>query len=292
MLLILSEFTSQTVMAPGTVTPVAPSCINIPTMKGCHAQDYRSKRYPHTASLTAHRYTQTRRHLCTCLNRGSRQRVSLPTQIAACQTLASKSGYTVPDSHVFTDEMSGTTLARPGLQQVRDLITRRAIAALVVYDPDRLSRNLGHQLLMTEQAEKAGVALLIVSHPLEHGPEGWLFFQMRGALAEYERAKILERMKRGAVGRIQAGHPWGGSVPLGYRYVPAPHGGHWEIDAEEAALVRRIFQLCVEGVPTRRIALILTSEHIPTPADRDPKRSGLANRLARESGAINRSAKY
>src|SRR4029453_18749917 len=86
---------------------------------------------------------------------------SLPSQIAACQTLASKSGYTVPDSHVFTDEMSGTTLARPGLQQVRDLITRRAIAALVVYDPDRLSRNLGHQLLMAEQAEKAGVALLI-----------------------------------------------------------------------------------------------------------------------------------
>src|SRR5262245_31529177 len=50
---------------------------------------------------------------------------------------------------------------------------------------------------MAEQAEKAGVALLIVSHPLQHGPEGWLFFQMRGALAEYERAKILERMKRG-----------------------------------------------------------------------------------------------
>jgi site-specific DNA recombinase len=60
-----------------------------------------------------------------------------------------------------------------------------------------------------------------------------------------------------------------------------PHGGHWEIDAEEAALVQRIFQLCVEGVPTRRIALILTIEHIPTPADRDPKRSGLANRLGK-----------
>jgi site-specific DNA recombinase len=66
---------------------------------------------------------------------------------------------------------------------------------------------------------------------------------------------------------------------LGYRYIPVPHGGYWEIDAEEADLVRRIFQLCVEGVPTRRIALILTSEHVPTPADRDPKRSGLANRL-------------
>jgi site-specific DNA recombinase len=206
---------------------------------------------------------------------------SIPTQIEACQRLAQHEGYLVPQDYLIKDEGSGTTLERPGLCLLRKLVRTNIVAAIIVYDPDRLSRNLGHQLLLAEEAEKAGIKLLIVSHPLEQGPEGWLFFQMRGALAEYERAKILERMKRGAVGRIQAGHPWGGSVPLGYRYIPAPHGGHWEIDAEEAALVRRIFQLCVEGMPTRRIALILTSEHSPTPADRDPKRSGLANRLGK-----------
>lgn len=204
---------------------------------------------------------------------------SLPTQIDACQLLLKREGYQVPEPYIFSDDTTGKTLERPGLQALRKLVRTQAIAAFAVYDPDRLSRNLGHQLLLAEEAEKAGIALCIVSHPLEQGPEGWLFFQMRGALAEYERAKILERMKRGAIGRIQAGHPWGGSVPLGYRYVTAPHAGHWEIDAEEAALVQRIFQLCVEGVPTRRIAVILTSEHIPTPADRDPKRSGLANRI-------------
>src|SRR5215475_2414208 len=67
---------------------------------------------------------------------------SLPSQIAACQALASQSGYTVPDGHIFTDELSGATLARPGLQQMRALITQRAIGAVIVYDPDRLSRNL------------------------------------------------------------------------------------------------------------------------------------------------------
>jgi site-specific DNA recombinase len=67
--------------------------------------------------------------------------------------------------------------------------------------------------------ERAGVKLLIVSHPLEQGPEGWLFFQMRGAIAEYERAKILERLKRGLIGRAQAKHTSGGNVPLGYRYI-------------------------------------------------------------------------
>ena len=82
-----------------------------------------------------------------------------------------------------------------------------------MYDPDRLSRNLGHQLLLAEEFERVSVKLLIVSHPLEQGPEGWLFFQMRGALAEYERAKTLERTRRGLVGRIQAGHPHGGGCP-------------------------------------------------------------------------------
>jgi len=142
---------------------------------------------------------------------------SIATQIEACQALAKREGYTVPESYVLIDDLSGTTMERPGLRQLRELIQTHAITAIIVYDPDRLSRNLGHQLLLAEELEQAGVTLLIVSHPLERGPEGWLFFQMRGALAEYERAKILERTARGRLGRAKAGHTWGGQVPLGVR---------------------------------------------------------------------------
>src|SRR5919108_2381970 len=142
---------------------------------------------------------------------------SIPTQIEACQQLAAAEGYRVPESHVLIDEgISGTTMDRPGLRTLRDLVNTKAIAAVVVHDPDRLSRNLGHQLLLAEEFERASVKLLIVSHPMEQGPEGWLFFQMRGALAEYERAKTLERTRRGKIGRAKAGHPPGGQVPLGY----------------------------------------------------------------------------
>jgi site-specific DNA recombinase len=119
---------------------------------------------------------------------------SIPTQIDACQQLAMREGYTVPEAYVLIDDgISGTTMERPSLRKLRDLGNARAIMAAIVYDPDRLSRNLGHQLLLAEEFERANVMLLIVSHPLEQGPEGWLFFQMRGALAEYERAKNLER---------------------------------------------------------------------------------------------------
>ena len=50
---------------------------------------------------------------------------------------------------------------RPNLRKLRDLVNTRAITAAIIYDPDRLSRNLGHQLLLAEEFERAGVKLLI-----------------------------------------------------------------------------------------------------------------------------------
>jgi site-specific DNA recombinase len=194
---------------------------------------------------------------------------SIPTQIEACQQLATREGYTVPEAYVLIDEgISGTTMDRPSLRKLRDLVNARAIMAAIVYDPDRLSRNLGHQLLLAEELERCEVKLLIVSHPLEPSPEGWMFFQMRGALAEYERAKLLERTRRGKVGRIQAGYAWGSGVPFGYRYVGEPRKGRWDVDDEEAAIVRRIFTMCINGMATRGIATQFTAERLPTPSER------------------------
>jgi site-specific DNA recombinase len=149
---------------------------------------------------------------------------SIPTQIEGCQKLADREGYTVPETHVLIDEgLSGTTMDRPALRRLRELVQTQAIAAAIVYDPDRLSRNLGHQLLLLEEMDRAGVTLLIVSHPMEQGPEGFMLFQMRGIFAQYEHAKTRERAQCGRHGRAQAGHVWGGQVPLGYRAIREPH---------------------------------------------------------------------
>ena len=150
--------------------------------------------------------------------------------------------------------ISGTTMDRPNLRKLRDLVNTKAIMAAIVYDPDRLSRHLGHQLLLAEELGRTGVKLLIVSHPVEQGPEGGLFFQMRVALAEYEWAKILARLKRGLVGRAKAGHFSDGAVAFGYRYIRAECGGRWEIDGDETAVMRRVFRLCLEGLPTCPVA--------------------------------------
>ena len=172
---------------------------------------------------------------------------SLPTQIEACQTLARQEGYSVPDTHVFVDDYTGTSLNRPQFTKLRDLVYQRLMHAVIAYDLDRLSRKLAHQLLLSDEFEQAGVALHIVTMPDgAKTPEAQLLANVRGIIAEYERAKILERTARGRTGRAHAGHVPAGPSPLGYIYVRHPDkGAHYEIHPEEMSLVQRIFRLCV-----------------------------------------------
>ncbi len=196
---------------------------------------------------------------------------SLPTQIEACQAMAQQEGYTVPDTHTFIDDYTGTSLNRPQLTHLRDLARQWLVHAIFVYDLDRLSRKLAHQLLLSEEFEQAGVALRIVTMPDgAKTPEAQLLANVRGIIGEYERAKILERTARGRRGRAQAGHVPYGRRTFGYRYVKhGEKGAHYDVDPEEAALVQRIFRLCVtEGLSVYAIAERLTTEDIPTPKDR------------------------
>jgi len=158
-------------------------------------------------------------------------------------------------------------------------VRQRLVQAVLVHDLDRLSRKLAHQLLLSDEFEQAGVALRIVTMPDgAKTPETQLLSNVRGIIAEYERAKILERCTRGRFGRAKAGHVPPGRRTLGYNYVRhADKGAHYEVHPEEAALVQRIFHLYVTGgLSQDAIAALLTAESIPTPGERRP---GPARRL-------------
>src|SRR5262249_40347369 len=125
-----------------------------------------------------------------------------------------------------------------------------------------------HQLLLSDEFEQAGVALRIVTMPDgAKTPEAQLLSNVRGIIAEYERAKVLERTARGRKGRAQAGHVPYGRRTLGYIYVKhTDKGPHYEVHPEEAALVQRIFRLYIENdFSIERLAALLTREGIPTP---------------------------
>jgi len=104
----------------------------------------------------------------------------------------------VPKEWVFEDEgYSGATLERPGLERVRDLAAEGQIQVVLVYSPDRLSRKYAYQMLLIEEFARHGVETVFVKSPQGDRAEDQLLVQFQGMIAEYERAQILERSRRG-----------------------------------------------------------------------------------------------
>jgi site-specific DNA recombinase len=149
----------------------------------------------------------------------ARHGYSLQAQVEACRARAEALG--ASDVKVFADEgVSGALLARPGLNALREAVRSRAAALVVVWDPDRLSRNLSHQLLLTEEIEQARVRLEFVNFEWKSTPEGQLFYALRGAIAQYEKEKIRERTGRGRLQKARQGKLPAAFRPYGYDYDP------------------------------------------------------------------------
>jgi hypothetical protein len=119
------------------------------------------------------------------------------------------------------DGYSGSTLKRPGLEKLRDCAAARELDLVLVTAPDRLARNYVHQVLLLEELAKYACQVEFLDRPMSQDPHDQLLLQIRGAVAEYERTLIAERMRRGRLRKLQAGLllPWT-NPPYGYRLDP------------------------------------------------------------------------
>ena len=151
-----------------------------------------------------------------------------------------------PDERAFIDEgYSGATLLRPALERLRDLAAAGGVDRVYVHSPDRLARRYAYQVLLIDELRRAGVEIVFLNRAIGLSPEDDLLLQVQGMVAEYERAKILERSRRG---KRHAAREGAVSVlsgaPYGYRYVGKRDGGgcaRYQVDEEEAPVVRLIF---------------------------------------------------
>ena len=142
---------------------------------------------------------------------------------------------------------SGAAIDLPQLTCVRDMAEAGDFDVLVVREIDRLSRRLGKQLALEEELKRAGVAIEYVIGEYSDTPEGELQKHIKAVIAEYERAKIRERMMRGRRNMARQGKVVmsGGSPPFGYRLSEdkttlIPH-------EPEARVVRLIFRWYTVG---------------------------------------------
>jgi len=142
---------------------------------------------------------------------------SLTTQLEACQRYAVEHGYSV--AGIFQDDYTGASLDRPGLNSLRELIAQDSLDVVVVYDIDRLARKSVYQMLIEEEFKREGVSIEYVLGGYDDSDEGQLQKQIRASIAEYEKAKILERSKRGKRGKAKSGFVIVGARPP-YGYYP------------------------------------------------------------------------
>src|SRR5215475_14752407 len=194
---------------------------------------------------------------------------TIASQTAALTEFARKEGYDVPPEWIFEDEgFSGTSLVRPGLERLRDLAAEGQLPAVLVYAPDRLSRKYAYQILLMEEFARNGVETVFVKAPKSATPEDQLLLQFQGMIAEYERAQILERSRRGKRHRARQGQVSVLSgAPFGYRYIrktehaPASYA---TIDAE-ATVVRKVYEYYTgDHLSIGAITRLLNKQGVPT----------------------------
>jgi site-specific DNA recombinase len=194
---------------------------------------------------------------------------TIASQLAALRQAAQERGYQVPPEWEFVDDgHSGARLDRPGLERLRDLAAEGAFAAALVYAPDRLARNYAYQVVVLDELMRAGCDVIFLNHAFGQNPEEQMLLQIQGVFAEYERALITERTRRGRLFAARQGRVnWGGNPPYGYRYLRKTERTPPQLIVEEreAAVVQQLYRWLVEEqLSSYAIQHRLIVERVPT----------------------------
>jgi site-specific DNA recombinase len=180
---------------------------------------------------------------------------TIASQVTLLQEWVRTQGHELLPAHRFIDEgYSGARLDRPGLDRLRDAVQDAAIDVVAVLSPDRLARKYAYQVILLEEFQQRHCELVFLQRPLSDDPNDQLLLQIQGAIAEYERALLGERFRRGKLQKAREGHFIGGRAPYGYRYIPKQEGipGHLLIDEAEATFVRMLYTWLIDERMTSR----------------------------------------
>jgi site-specific DNA recombinase len=200
------------------------------------------------------------------------ERHTIDSQVQDLLARAAADGREIGEEFRFLDDgHSGASLVRPALERLRDLVALAAVDLVYVHAPDRLARSYAHQAVLVEEFACAGTEVVFLNRPIGRSPEDNLLLQLQGMFAEYERARMLERSRRGKRHLARAGVVSVLSrAPYGYRYVGRDAGegpARFEVVEDKAEVVRRIFGwVGEERVTLSAVCRRLFEAGVPSPA--------------------------
>ena len=117
-------------------------------------------------------------------------------QLRELRGYAARRGWKIVGEYV--DRMTGSKESRPALNRLMVDAKQRKFDAIVVWKLDRFARSLKHLVVALAEFESLGLQFVSLCDNLDlTTPSGRLMFQIIGAMAEFERALIQERVKAG-----------------------------------------------------------------------------------------------
>jgi site-specific DNA recombinase len=174
---------------------------------------------------------------------------TIASQLDALMAYAHAHDDEISPHHIYQDDgFSGASVDRPALDALRDAVATGELEAVLILSPDRLARQFAYQYVITEEFEQAGCEVVFVNHGLGQTPSERMLREMAGVFAEYERAQIAERCRRGRLYQARPGHVWMSQAPYGYTYVPKTEAcpGRLIINETEAEVGRHLFHWVVD----------------------------------------------
>ena len=217
------------------------------------------------------------------------ERGTVGSQLEALRTAAAAEAHEVIEEFV-DDGYSGARLDRPALDRLRDTAETGVLDGVLCLCVDRLARAYAYQVLILEELQRFGVTVQFLEGPApSDDPQATLLIQMQGVIAEYEKAKIAERYRRGKLYRARAGEIPFWKTSYGHRRVVDPDTGRSRIEIyePEAEVVREIFHAYVErGLSVRKIAFWLLERGIPSPSGKPQWGTSTLDRLLRNEAYI------
>jgi site-specific DNA recombinase len=219
----------------------------------------------------------------------SEEGFSLRQQIEALRQWAETEGYEVLEE-VEDAGYSGTSLERPGMDHVRDLVQSGGVSVVVAQDRDRFAREPAYLYLLKQEFAEQGTRLRALNDRGDGSPEGELTDGILDQLAKFERAKTVERSRRGKNKKVREGKLVRGPCPpYGFRY--ATDGQGLVVEPSKMRVVRRIFEMLgVEGLTMGEVQRQLNDEGIKSPMADDPRQanSGLWHKTTIRKLVLNR----
>lgn len=191
----------------------------------------------------------------------AREGVSLDEQQERLKSYCKAMGWNETPLVFVEDGYSAKNMDRPHLIKLLNLVKKGAISKVLVTKLDRMSRRLKNLLEVIDLFEEHKVSFISISESFDtNTPSGRLTLQVLGAVAEFERERIRERVFENMLHGANHGK-WLTQSPYGYNLI----NKELVINETEAKIVKRVFDLYLNsGFGFYSIAKLLNEDGIPS----------------------------